>query len=94
MTANDGLTTLTDAQLEAMLDRAAKRGAREALREVGLGDEDAGSDIREVRGLLTAWRATKQAVWTQVVKMIVTLLLASMAAGLALMAWMYGGNGK
>lgn len=92
MTPQDGITTLTDAQLEAMLDRAAKRGAREALKEVGLGDEDAGADIREVRTLLTAWRATKATVWQQVVKMVVTLLLLAMAGGLALMTWAYGGS--
>jgi hypothetical protein len=91
MIEKDGLTTLSDDQLERMLDRAAKKGAREALREVGLGDEHAGNDIHEVRSLLTAWRATKAAIWTQVVKMVVTLLLVSMAAGLALTAWVYGG---
>lgn len=94
MSPKDGLTTLSDDQLERMLDRAAKRGAREALKEVGLGDENAGNDIHEVRSLLVAWRSTKQAIWTQVVKMVVTLLLASMAGGLAMMAWMYGGNGR
>lgn len=93
MTDKDGITTLTDAQLEAMLDRAAKRGAREALKEVGLGDEHAGTDIHEVRSLLVAWRATKAAIWTQVVKMVVTLLLAAMAGGLAFMAWAYGQGG-
>ena len=35
MTDNEGITTLIDAQLEAMLERAAKRGAREAMKEVG-----------------------------------------------------------
>ena len=92
MTPKDGITTLTDAQFEAMLERSAKKGAREALREVGLGDENAGSDIHEVRSLLTAWRATKQAIWTQVVKMIVTLLLVAMAGGLTFMTWAYGNN--
>jgi hypothetical protein len=73
-----------------MLDRAGKRGAVEALRAIGLEDETAGSDIREVRTLLTAWRETKRTIWQQVVKMVVTLLLAAMAAGLALLAWTQG----
>jgi hypothetical protein len=92
MTPQDGITTLTDAQLERMLDRAAVRGAQEALKAVGLGDENAGQDIREVRTLLTAWRDTKRTIWQQVVKMVVTLLLAAMAAGLAVIAWTQGGR--
>jgi hypothetical protein len=92
MTPRDGITTLTDDQLERMLDRAGKRGAVEALRAIGLEDETAGSDIREVRTLLTAWRETKRTIWQQVVKMVVTLLLAAMAAGLALLAWTQGGR--
>ena len=95
MAPQEGITTLTDDQLEKMLDRAAKRGAREALREVGLGDENASHEIREVRDLLTAWKATKQAVWTQVIKMFVTLLVIATAGGLAAMVWNYsGGNSK
>lgn len=94
MTEKDGITTLTDAQLEAMLDRAAKRGAREALKEVGLGDETAGADVHEVRALLVAWRAIKQAIWTQVIKMAVTLVLVAMAAGISFMIWAYGSRGQ
>lgn len=92
MTPQDGITSLTDDQLERMLDRAAKRGAAEALRAVGLQDDDAGSDIREVRDLLSAWRATKRAVWTQVIKMFVTLLVVATAGGLAAMIWNYNGG--
>ena len=92
MNERECTTTLTGAQLEAMLERSAKRGAREALKEVGLGDEKAGADIHEVRSLLVAWRSTKEAIWTQVVKMVVTLLLLAMAAGLAVTTWAYGGR--
>lgn len=91
MTPQDGITTLTDVQLEAMLDRAAKRGARAALHEIGLDDDDAGADIRELRTVLTAWRETKRAIWTQVVKAVVTLLLAIMALGF--WAWMDSNRG-
>jgi hypothetical protein len=91
MTPQDGITTLTDAQLEAMLDRSAKRGARAALKEIGLDDDDAGADIHELRTVLTAWRETKRAVWTQVVKALVTLLLAIMALGF--WTWLESGRG-
>ena len=36
---------LTPDELEAMLDRAARRGAKEALRSIGLLDDDAHKDI-------------------------------------------------
>ena len=36
---------LTSEELEAMLDRAARRGAREALKSLGLQDEEAHKDI-------------------------------------------------
>ena len=63
------MADLTEEQIEAMLDRAAKKGATEALRELGLQDEDAASDIKEMRGLLDAWRLTKRSVWATTVKM-------------------------
>jgi hypothetical protein len=56
-------------ELEAMLDRAAKKGAAEALRSLGLQDENAAGDIRDMRGLLEAWRMTKKSIWSTTVKM-------------------------
>jgi hypothetical protein len=43
---------LTTDELEDMLDRSAKRGAKLVLRELGLHDETASLDIREIRSLL------------------------------------------
>ena len=43
---------ITPEELEAMLDRAATRGAKAALRDVGLHDDDARKDITEMRNLL------------------------------------------
>jgi hypothetical protein len=88
MTKEEGITTLSDEQLEAMLHRAARSGAVEALKSVGLHDENAGPDIREVRTLLAAWRDTKRAAWSQFVKLATTAVLGAMAAGF----WLYGGN--
>ena len=55
-------------ELEEMLDRAARRGAKEALRSIGLLDNDAHKDITEMRSLLEAWRDTRKGIWTTVVK--------------------------
>jgi len=73
------MADLTEEQIEAMLDRAAKKGASQALRELGLQDEDAASDIKEMRGLLDAWRLTKRSVWATTVKMGTVAVLTFIA---------------
>ena len=73
------MADLTEEQIEAMLDRAAKKGSAEAFREIGLQDEDAASDIKEMRGLLDAWRLTKRSVWATTVKMGTVAVLTFLA---------------
>lgn len=73
------MADLTEDQLEAMLDRAAKKGAAEALREVGLQDENAANDIKDMRGLLDAWRLTKRSMWSTTVKMGTVAILTFIA---------------
>lgn len=72
---------MTDAELELMIDRAAKKGAREALRDIGLYDDDARDDVREIRSLLEAWRDTKRTVGQTVARFLTMALLALLAAG-------------
>jgi hypothetical protein len=79
---------LTAEQLEEMLDRAAKRGACEALKEVGLHDDDARKDIQEMRSLLEAWRDTRKGVWSTIVKMSTVAVITFIAASL----WMQIGK--
>ena len=67
-------------ELEAMLDRAAKKGASEALRSLGLHDEDAANDLRDMRNLLDAWRMTKKSIWSTTVKMGTVAVLSFIAA--------------
>lgn len=80
--------TLTAEQLEDMLDRAAKRGAKQALRELGLQDDDAPSDIRELRSLLDTYRDTRKGVWSTVVKFLTVAVLTFIATSV----WMELGN--
>ena len=79
---------LTPEELEAMLDRAARRGAKEALRSLGLNDEDAHKDIHEMRTLLEAYRDTKKSIWSTVVRISTVALLSFIAASV----WMQIGN--
>ena len=55
--------TLTPEEIEAMLDRAAKRGAKEALNAMGRHDDTAAKDIHDMRALLDSWRETKRSIW-------------------------------
>ena len=70
---------LTHDELEAMLDRAARRGAKEALRSIGLLDDDAQRDITEMRSLLEAWRDTRKSVWSTVTKLVTVAVLTFIA---------------
>ena len=76
---------LSHEELEDMLDRAAKRGAKEALASIGLLDESAHKDISEMRSLLEAWRDTRKSIWTTTVRVATTALLVFIAAAV----WMY-----
>tara|TARA_R110002167_G_scaffold74606_1_gene208698 strand:- start:56 stop:310 length:255 start_codon:yes stop_codon:yes gene_type:complete len=70
---------LTPDELEAMLDRAARRGAKEALRSIGLLDGDAHRDITEMRSLIEAWRDTRKAFWTTTIKVATVAVLTFIA---------------
>ncbi len=79
---------LTPEELEDMLDRAARRGAREALKSLGLQDEDAHKDLHEMRTLLEAYRDTKKSIWNTAVRISTVALLSFIAASV----WMQIGN--
>ena len=77
---------LTPDELEAMLDRSARRGSKAALEAVGLCDENAAGDIREIRGLLDSWRDTRKSVWNTTVR-IATVALLTFIAGAVWMSF-------
>jgi len=62
-------------ELEAMLDRSAKR----ALESIGLTDENAAKDIQEMRSLLDAWRDTRKSIWNTTVKIFTVAILTFIA---------------
>ena len=70
---------LSTEEIEDMLDRAARRGAKEALRSIGLLDDDAHKDITEMRSLLEAWRDTRKSIWSTVVKLATVGVLTFIA---------------
>ena len=62
-------------ELEAMLDRSAKR----ALESIGLTDENAAKDIQEMRSLLDAWRDTRKSIWNTTVRILTVATLTFIA---------------
>ena len=79
---------LTVDEIEDMLDRSAKRGAKLVLRELGLQDETAAVDIREIRSLLETWRQTRQSIWNTFIKITTIAVFTFIAAAI----WMKLGN--
>jgi len=63
---------ISETELEAIIDRAAGRGAEEALVRLGLHDEKAAADVRDMRDLISAWRSTRREAVRTAVRIITT----------------------
>lgn len=82
---------MTDLEtIQRVAREAAEAAAEKVLHRIGLGDDDSGHDVRELRDLLNAWRGTKAVFWNTVVKFGTTALLAALAAGSAVRFWRAG----
>tara|TARA_Y100000592_G_scaffold34856_1_gene55399 strand:- start:681 stop:929 length:249 start_codon:yes stop_codon:yes gene_type:complete len=77
---------MTEQELESLIHKAAQEGAKQALKEVGLSDEEAYDDVKELRSLLDSWRATKTTVGQTIARMLTTAVLTALAIGIY-MGW-------
>ncbi len=77
---------------EQQLRTIVREETRQALKEVGLADEDAGNDVRDLRSLITDWRSMKNVVWQTVAKAGTLFVLGLLMLG----AWarINGGGGS
>ncbi|MBU2763967.1 DUF6127 family protein [Acidithiobacillus caldus] len=91
-TLHDGMVVMPRDEFEELLARAAERGARRALADVGLDGEDAAHDIRELRGLLEAFNAAKHTAWQTVVRLVTTGFLLALVAGAVIKLKVFGGD--
>ena len=41
---------------------------KSALKEIGLHDDDAGTDVRDLRSLITDWRGIKKTIWQTIAR--------------------------
>lgn len=72
--------------LEALLEKAAHEGARQALAEIGLHDEEAVADVRDLRELITAIRLMKKGAWGAVGSIVAKVMLLALVLGLLWLA--------
>jgi len=77
---------------EQSLRRIVREETRQALKEVGLHDDDAGDDIRDLRSLITDWRSLKKTIWHTVARWGTMVVLGILTLG----AWsrINGGGGE
>jgi hypothetical protein len=68
--------------LRGIAEEAGELGAARALARLGLTDEGAGNDMRELRGLLAAWRDAKRSAWRVVVGWVCAAVLGALAVRL------------
>ncbi len=91
-TLQAGMVVMPRDEFEELLARAAERGARRALADVGLDGEDAAHDIRELRGLLEAFNAAKHTAWQTVIRLVTTGFLLALVAGAVIKLKVFGGG--
>ena len=71
------VVSICEEELKRLLVEAAVLGAKQALADIGLHDENASKDISEVRGLLSSWREAKSEIWKTVVHWVTAGVLAA-----------------
>ncbi|CAM3634932.1 membrane protein [Thalassospira profundimaris] len=86
----DGYVAMPEAEFEQLLELAAERGAKRALADVGLVDEDAPGDIRDLRSLLSSLRLAKRTAVQTSVRLITTGILLALMAGIAIKLKLFG----
>lgn len=72
---------MTQAELDHLLDQAAERGARKALEQLGLHDEQAGADIRDLRSLIDSWRQARTTALKTFTQWVTMGILGALAFG-------------
>jgi len=77
--------------LDELLIRAAEKGAERALAALGLENGHAAKDVRDLRGLIEAWRQARQTAWQTLIKLLTTGILVALIVGASIKLKLYGG---
>ena len=54
---------------------------KSVLKEVGLHDDDAGNDVRDLRSLITDWRGMKKTIWQTIARAGTVFVLGILMLG-------------
>ena len=76
--------------VRALIEEASELGAGRALTRLGLADQGAATDVRELRELLGAWRDAKKAARNAVIGWVLRGVLALVLMGVAMKVGVFG----
>lgn len=79
-------------EIENIIERAAEKGAKKALADIGLADENAAHDIHDLRSLLTAINSAKRTAWQTIIRVLTMSLIMALMAGAAIKLKIFGGG--
>ena len=88
---NPDVLNLRPEDLDELLIRAAEKGAERALAALGLENGHAAKDIRDLRGLIEAWRQARQTAWQTSIKLLTTGILVALLVGASIKLKLFGG---
>ena len=66
---------------EIALRMVVREEMKAVLKEVGLHDDDAGNDVRELRSLVSDWRGIKKTVWQTIARWGTLIVLGILTLG-------------
>jgi hypothetical protein len=66
---------------EGVLRRVVREEMKSVLKEIGLHDDDAGDDVRELRSLLVDWKGMKTTIWQTIARAGTLFVLGVLALG-------------
>jgi len=66
---------------EQQLRTIVREEMKSALKEVGLHDDDAGNDVRDLRSLITDWRLLKKTIWHTIARWGTLVVLGLLTLG-------------
>ena len=81
-----------DLNEQQLLRTIVREEMKSALKEIGLHDDDAGDDVRDLRSLITDWRGMKKTIMQTVARVGTVFVLGLLMLG----AWakINGGGGN
>lgn len=91
--SGQGHVRMPDAEFEELLARAADKGAKRALADVGLDGKEAAMDVRDLRTLLASIRFVRRTAVQTTVHVITTGIILALLAGIAVKLRIFGSGG-